>query len=394
MFDDNNIDKMMKSILDNGQEEVPAHVWEGISAGLDKAAKRKAVVIWWRRAAIGTAAAAAIFAGILFTRNSVTTSVQQNQSQLAVLDEEVVDIIDVVPAETTTETLICQAPAIAQHTPKATRHHVESAESPVIIEEPAALTQEPAAEQAVTVKQAKTVEQTKVTEQTTDFEAEHPSEVRKPVRTSLILSGVTSTNNAQTAGRASIMKRPSLVAKPIQTGVTEAGTNTIYGIPVSAGVGVKIEFNDKWSLGAGVNYTFLTSRFNGTYTQAENRVEINSIKSDIRNTQHYIGIPVNVYYKIIGNRNLNFYTYIGGTVERCISNKYNILSTGLIHKESPAGVQLSANAGIGVEFLLGQHLGLYVDPSLRYYFDNDQPKSIRTSQPMNLGLEVGLRINL
>jgi RNA polymerase sigma-70 factor (ECF subfamily) len=57
-------------------------------------------------------------------------------------------------------------------------------------------------------------------------------------------------------------------------------------------------------------------------------------------------------------------------------------------------VQLSANLGIGAEFKLGQHLGLYVDPSLRYYFDNGQPKSIRTSQPLMLGFEMGLRVNL
>ena len=71
MFDDNKIDEMMKSILESGQEEVPAHIWEGVSAGLDKAARRKAVVIWFRRAAIGAAsAAAAITLGILFSNPS------------------------------------------------------------------------------------------------------------------------------------------------------------------------------------------------------------------------------------------------------------------------------------------------------------------------------------
>ena len=35
---ENNIDNLMKSMLENAQEEVPAHVWDGVSAGLDKAA--------------------------------------------------------------------------------------------------------------------------------------------------------------------------------------------------------------------------------------------------------------------------------------------------------------------------------------------------------------------
>ena len=64
------------------------------------------------------------------------------------------------------------------------------------------------------------------------------------------------------------------------------------------------------------------------------------------------------------------------------------------HKEKVAGMQLSANAGIGVEFMLGQHLGLYVDPSVRYYFDCGQPKNIRTVQPLMLGFEMGFRARL
>ena len=119
-----------------------------------------------------------------------------------------------------------------------------------------------------------------------------------------------------------------------------------------------------------------------------------SVSSDIRNTQHHIGIPVNVYYDILGGDNVNFYAYAGGTVEKCVSDRYEILSTSVIHKNNPSGVQLSANAGIGVEFMLGKHLGLYLDPSLRYYFNCNQPKSIRTVQPLTLGFEMGLRVNL
>ena len=43
---------------------------------------------------------------------------------------------------------------------------------------------------------------------------------------------------------------------------------------------------------------------------------------------------------------------------------------------------------------LGKHLGLYIDPSLRYYFDCDQPHNIRAAQPLMLGFEVGLKAYL
>ena len=59
MFEDNHIeesDLLFRSILENGQEEVPEHVWDGVAAGLDKAAKRRTVVLWMGRAAAVAAA--------------------------------------------------------------------------------------------------------------------------------------------------------------------------------------------------------------------------------------------------------------------------------------------------------------------------------------------------
>ena len=119
-----------------------------------------------------------------------------------------------------------------------------------------------------------------------------------------------------------------------------------------------------------------------------------SLRSDIRNTQHYIGIPVNAYYDIVDKNFINFYAYAGGTVEKCLSDEYQISAKNIIHKESAKGVQLSVNLGIGVEFMLGKHLGIYLDPSVRYYFNCNQPKSIRTAQPLMLGFEMGLRARL
>jgi hypothetical protein len=236
-----------------------------------------------------------------------------------------------------------------------------------------------------------TEEKTVFEEASSDFDIPEPND-RK---VSLIISGITGASNPQHGTRTNLMKRPTPIYGPAKTGITETSTNTTYGLPVSAGVGVKYDFNDRWSLGAGINYSYLSRTFYGTYTKAdENGMEISSTSSDIKNSQHFIGIPVNAYCKILDNKYVNLYAYAGATVEKCISDKYNVLSTSIIHTERPQGVQLSANAGIGVEVMLGQHLGLYVDPSVRYYFDCDQPKSIRTAQPLMLGVEMGLRVIL
>ena len=158
---------------------------------------------------------------------------------------------------------------------------------------------------------------------------------------------------------------------------------------------MKVDLSDRWSIGTGLNYTLLSRQFYGKYTQINANGGIdNSLSSDIRNVQQYVGIPVNAFYDMISNERISLYAYAGGSVEKCVSDRYSILGTSIVHKEKADGVQLSANAGIGVEFMLGKHIGMYIDPSIRYYFDNGQPKSIRTTQPLMMGFEMGFRARL
>ena len=407
MFDDNNIDKMMKSILENAQEDVPAHIWEGVSAGLDKVAKRKAVVIWWRRAAIGAAAAAVIVAGLMFTKGGsgqISQSTNpQNGEFIAVVEKpyasDTTSADGVTPPE---EVLMAHAetpktaPSAIYHRPSSITQAQESVSSDVELKSEDEQKAKPEAEHKgkPDTDTGKSV-QHPIAE---DMFSEDDWQMTAPAKrhkASLVLSSITGTNNLQNSARLGLMKRPSSVSGPAKTGITETSTNTAYGIPVSAGIGVKFDLNDRWSLGVGVNYSYLSRKFYGTYTKADNNgVEISSTSSDIRNSQHFVGIPVNAYCNILNNKHVNLYAYAGGTVEKCLSDKYDVMSTNIVHTEKPEGVQLSANAGIGVEFMLGQHIGLYVDPSLRYYFDNGQPKSIRTTQPLMLGLEMGFRVRL
>ena len=76
MFEENrnNIeqDQLFRSILEGGMEPVPARVWDGIEAGLDKIAQRRRTVLWFRRTAIGVAAAAALALGLFFDYGSET----------------------------------------------------------------------------------------------------------------------------------------------------------------------------------------------------------------------------------------------------------------------------------------------------------------------------------
>ena len=401
MFDDkNNMDSdlMMRSILEGAEEAVPASVWEGVSAGLDKAARGKVVALWWRRAGIGAAAAAvAAVAAMLL--------VQPGDGTMDIVPayDEMIAVVEPEPAgpENAEETVAPKTAYIAQATPavsSAVKSEIVPSEIPATEEiytdqTVAEETEEPTIK--ATDSKSEVKEEWHYHHDLSALEGQLIDPVIKKRKVSFVVSGLTGTNAAQNEAGKGIFKRPEANHGPLTTGIKQTSTNSTYDIPLSFGAGVKVGISPKWSIGAGVNYSMLSRKFSGTYTKVnEAGVVENSTSSDIRNTQHYIGIPVNAYYNVVDSRNVNFYAYAGGTVEKCISDKYSVLNTSIIHKNKVEGFQWSANVGIGVGFKLSEHLGLYIDPSLRYYFDCDQPHSIRSAQPLMLGFEVGLKVNL
>ena len=395
MFDEKN-DIDFRSILEGAEEEVPASVWEGVSAGLDKAARGKVVALWFRRAGIGVAAAAAVAAMLLVPPGDGTMEiVPASDDMIAVVEPE-----PAVP-ENAEETVAPKTAYMAQATPavsSAVKSEIVPSEIPATEE---IYTDQTVAEETEEPTIKATDSKSEVKEEwhyhldLSALEGQLIDPVIKKRKVSFVVSGLTGTNAAQNEAGKNIFKRPDPSPGPAVTGVRQTSTNSTYDIPLSFGAGVRVGISPRWSIGAGMNYSMLSRKFYGTYTKVnEAGVIENSTSTDIRNTQHYIGIPVNAYYDILDSRKVNFYAYAGGTVEKCISDRYDILGTSIVHKEKADGMQWSANLGVGVSFKLGKHLGLYIDPSLRYYFDCDQPHNIRAAQPLMLGFEVGLKAYL
>ncbi len=403
MSDRNNIndfDLMMKSILDGAREEVPERVWEGVSAGLDKAARRRTVVLWWRRAAAGVAVAAVLALGVFFTYDNGGNEfvpAAAERDMIAVVEDAVEDGQETVLVAEAEEAAVQEGrrPA-AGYVPESAADAIEASEKAeeTFIEEEAAPA-ETDSEKRKEIKEETSEENVEVVYFPEDWGDDEDDERRK---VALVFSGVAGTNNSSNQDKFAPMKRPvtGSFTAPKETGIEETSSKSAYGVPVSFGAGIKFEVAPRWSIGAGLNYTYLTRQFYGKYTKVADDGHIEKITmSDIRNRQHYIGIPVNVFYDVISNDKIDFYAYAGGTAEKCVSNSYSLLSTTIRYKEEVKGIQLSVNAGIGVEFILGENLGFYIDPSIRYYFRNEkQPLNIRTVQPLMLGFEMGLRARL
>ena len=400
MFDDNHIeesDLLIRSILGDAQEEVPAHIWEGVAGGLDRVARRKTVVLWLGRT-VAVAAAAAVAIGVFFRHGQEDVIVPEASGDM-------IAVVENIPAEDnvskTEDLLLANVEKSIVVRPDTfelkAASEMTTTEDPEVEEVQIQENQNTAIEEEteITPVGTESLKEESISDNIASDDVEWKEEKQRKFRTSLVLSGIAGTNNPQNAGRLGPFRSPGIYKAPEKTTVERKNSQTTYGIPLSFGAGVKLNFNERWSLGMGLNYSLLTSRFLGKYTKVEGGTASLPIEATIRNCLHYIGIPINVYYNIINHDFINFYAYAGGAVEKCVANKYEIQTTPMAyHEETVKGVQLSANAGIGVEFMIGKYVGLYIDPSLRYYFSCNQPKSIRTAQPLMLGFEMGFRFNL
>ena len=419
MYNNDHIDQedlRMRAILGNAQEEVPEHIWEGVSAGLDKAAMRKKTAAWLWRCVSGAAVAAAVVAGIVLHNGNEGDIVSATgKDMIAVVQEDAkiedggAEDLSVIPeasrltayatksnnSKTSTKAVAASTSgsvALAYETQTAQNNETEHSATEAatnVNQTDHTVTQQTDNEPAQVYAPSTT------TQTFEDINWEEDDKPRKKVKASLVISGVAGTNTPQQNGGLAPLKGPAIFKSPTKTTVEQTSAESTYGIPVSFGAGVKVDLSDRWSIGTGLNYTILSRQFYGKYTQINANGGIdNSLSSDIRNVQQYVGIPVNAFYDMISNERISLYAYAGGSVEKCVSDRYSILGTSIVHKEKADGVQLSANAGIGVEFMLGKHIGMYIDPSIRYYFDNGQPKSIRTTQPLMMGFEMGFRARL
>ena len=440
-LEENKFDLQIRSMLEDAEEKVPDRVWEAISSRLDKAdaAQRRRKVLPWLRYTGLVSAAAAIALGIFFSVNTADRATSPLQKSSQAVESAIADNItspadeEITGQETLTtdipqqESAPAQKPSsiaddirvssVAEVAPDMDGRVSSAAEitpdkdGDAAAEQPAAPEGEPAIPQDTQdenragsisrqIEEAAAKDALAQNEEPwdeTDFMEEEQSP-KKRIRTSLTISGNAAGNSA--SGNSRSGGRPIMsVMRPdrnSQNAIDEDKNSCTYGIPLSFGLGTKIIFTDRWSLGIGINYSLLNRTFSGTYTKYNAKGDPEPVHySKIRNSQSYIGIPVNVYFSIVRNRTVDFYAYAGGTAEKCVFNGYRMGNTEATYKEKVAGFQFSANAGIGVEFIIADMLGIYVDPSVRYYFpDSRQPKSIRTVQPLSLGFEVGFRVRL
>lgn len=433
-------DLQVRSMMDQAQEPAPAGAWEAISSRLDAlaaaglqpaaseapaaaAASARPVRRVWYWAGAALAMAAAIALGIFFTgtsdKNSDLINISSGEGLVA---QEVAPAAEpareAAPVAEAPAAPVAQPEAAAEVAPRgqnsplvttapeksASRGQIEADMTTAPVDQTVRSEKQPVSgtnsensdvrsENAPVSGTNSAVEQspvqpsTPMATQAADpfaqmaFEDSRKASRRAPV--SLTISGGSTSNNS--GASKPVFGGPGAY---LQDGIVETSQSS-FGIPVIVGLGVKFPINDVLSVGTGLDYSILTRTFEGRYTEGT------SVKNgDFNHTLQYIGIPVDLSLKLLTKDDITLYSTVGAEAEYAIYNKYRLLGTDTVIGENVNGLQWSVGGGLGLEFNVSGHFGIFAEPSVKYYFDCNQPKSIRTDKPFQMVLRLGVRFEL
>ena len=377
-------DSEIRDIFLSAEEPVSPAVWKGVAAGLDA---RGRVVPFWVWGAVAFAAAAAVVLGVFLFKpadiklesyspsNNIVAQVVGNMPEGIVVPRGIVAPAAVSPAPVAVAISEREESSL-EAVPNATITNPK-----VLVKESSRLAMPAARNFVPTVDDNALLNQLAYQEQASS--------------TSRDIFSLTASGNMQASSRAQAFSRRAAAAaeNQVEEGVYNP-TQDKPGIPISAGLGVRLNFTPRWAIGTGVRYTFMTRSFVADYQSGEGYVLRGK---NVDNTQHWIGIPVNVYYNIVNGRHLKVHAFAGGAADYLLSNSFTIHSDKDIYWNKPrTSLQWSATAGAGVEYKIRPWLGIYLDPSVRYYFNQAAGADINGMpvHPVRFVVEGGLRFTL
>lgn len=401
-------DQRLRDRLEGVTEPAP-DVWEGISKGL--ARRRRKVV--FRRFTVAAAAAAAVLAlALLVFRGPRNDGQVEAPARIAgtvepagtpVVAPAEVPVPDIAPIEEQIAALPRQAVAAARVTkpaaPQAPAAAGPAGETPVTVvppvEEPAV--QEPVPQEpAAAPTEEPRADETKHLLTEDDLPADYwtREESSRSSRSRTHTSQISILSNLTTAASdGDLFYIPSASHASSQTGKGQAvsdiepisATNAPkFYAPLTFGVQVAFPLTDRLSIATGVNYSYLVSQFDILYKKV--------LYEGAYNQLHYVGVPLALSWHFVQTPHLGVYASVAGAAEKCVAQRYVFGSN--VASEKVKGLQWSAKAGVGIEYWFIPHMGVYFDPSLIYFFDNRQPLSIRTQQPLQANFELGFRFRI
>ncbi|MDR0798282.1 MAG: PorT family protein, partial [Dysgonamonadaceae bacterium] len=165
-------------------------------------------------------------------------------------------------------------------------------------------------------------------------------------------------------------------------------TKITHYLPLSVGLSIKKNIHPDFALETGIVYTYLASRIKNNYPHWEADLQL-----------HYIGIPLNLHAQLYHapKDRWKIYAALGVMAEKGVlahysQNEYLYQAVeNVTINEKIKGLQWSLNTSLGLDYMLNRNYGIYFEPRVSYYLDNNQPMSARTENPLVIGISAGVR---
>ena len=179
---------------------------------------------------------------------------------------------------------------------------------------------------------------------------------------------------------------PSSAASRTRTPVYLAGyeERQKHYQPLSLGLSASYPLTQRLSLTSGIVFTRLQAEF--LYIMPTNQIKKEQ-------TLGYLGIPLQLSYRLWKYHGLKVYLTAGGQADWNITT--DLKSNDVTQKMDKDRMQWSVNGALGIQYDIIPQLGLYAEPGIKYYFDNgSRLQTFFKDKPTNFSLQLGLRWNL
>ena len=343
-------DQDIRDILYNAEEPVSPGVWSAVAAGLDA---KKRIVPAWMWGAMAFAAAAAVAVGVFLWRpNDIRLEEYSPASPLAA------QLQNSLPGGIVMPTEVSSAP-------------VRKAAAPIALREEATLEAVPTATinpvplQKLSSRLAMPPHSSYVAQVDDNNLLNELAWEEKPLPGRDI--SLTAAGNFQASSKAPFLSRRGAAAPATpQEGVYDPVPESDKpGFPFSVGLGVKWNFAPRCGVGTGVNYTNISRSFAADY--ADDGFVLTQVPVD--NMQHWIGVPVNFYFDILRSPRWRVHVLAGGEMDYLLANNFTVHGNKpILWQKKDTSFQWSAGVGAGAEYMITPRLGIYLNPTVRYYF--------------------------
>lgn len=176
----------------------------------------------------------------------------------------------------------------------------------------------------------------------------------------------------------------------IVTGQSKMVKKANHRQPITLGVSVALPLSSKMSVETGLMYSHHYSEL--TY-------EVGNINHDIKQHLNFVGIPLNLNYRLWQRHNTSVYVSGGGSVEKMVYGKqkerYDGTETTIANKVEMKELQWALSARFGAAYKLTKGVSFYLEPGVSYHFNNKSDlQTIYSDRPVSFQLKAGLRFNL